>query len=101
MKDQADTATLELIPQPRRRGRPATGKAKSGAERQAAYRARQHHESVTVTINRDDVVTLSTALHLVKRTPSFGVTVDVASIQRLIDALDNACGVTSCQGAAL
>ena len=99
MKDQADTATLELIPQPRRRGRPATGNAKSGAERQAAYRARQHHESVTVTINRDDVVTLSTALHLAAKMPSFCGDADPESIQRLIAALDDACGGKVLKGA--
>lgn len=96
MKDQADTSTLELIPQPRRRGRPVSGRAKSGAERQAAYRARQHHENVTVTINRDDVVTLSSALHLAAMMPSFCGDADPESIRRLIAALDDACG-----GAAL
>ncbi|MCH7373230.1 hypothetical protein [Aeromonas sp. MR16] len=97
MKDQADTATLELIPQPRRRGRPSTGNAKSGAERQKDYRARQHHENVTVTINRDDVLMLSTLLNAAKYYgPRTGVEVDAASVQRLIAALDDACG-----GAAL
>ena len=36
----------------RDRGRPKTGTAKSGAERQAAYRAKQQEDNVTVTINR-------------------------------------------------
>ena len=100
MKDQADTATLELIPQPRRRGRPATGNAKSGAERQAAYRARQHHESVTVTINRDDVLMLSTLLNAAKYYgPRTGVEVDSASVQRLINALDDACSGKVLKGA--
>lgn len=36
----------------RGRGRPKTGTAKSGAERQAAFRAKQQKNNVTVTINR-------------------------------------------------
>lgn len=36
-----DDRTAELPGVPRRRGRPATGKAMSGAARQAAYRERQ------------------------------------------------------------
>ena len=36
----------------RGRGRPKTGAAKTGAERQAAYRAKQKENNVTVTINR-------------------------------------------------
>lgn len=52
MKDRNDRATLEMIDLPRRRGRPPTGRAKSNAARQAAYRARKAKESVTVTINR-------------------------------------------------
>ncbi|EHK5557366.1 hypothetical protein IS650_004848 [Escherichia coli] len=35
----------------RGRGRPKTGTAKTGAERQAAYRAKQQDNNVTVTIN--------------------------------------------------
>ncbi|MGZ3904984.1 MAG: hypothetical protein ACXVC6_14885 [Bacteroidia bacterium] len=38
MKDANDTTTTELFPVPKKRGRPSTGTAKSGAERQAAYR---------------------------------------------------------------
>jgi len=44
-----DTLTMELPGVPKRRGRPATGKAKTGAQRQAAYRQRQKSISVTVT----------------------------------------------------
>lgn len=62
MKDQHDTQTQDLIPQPRRRGRPATGAAKSGAARQAEYLARKKANSVTVTFNRDDLSTLKLLL---------------------------------------
>ncbi|CAD6875861.1 hypothetical protein [Methylomonas fluvii] len=43
MKDQTDTQTTELFPvaEPKRRGRPATGKAKTAAQRQADYRNRK------------------------------------------------------------
>lgn len=40
MKDQADNLTAELIPSPKGRGRPKTGKAMTPAERKAAQRER-------------------------------------------------------------
>lgn len=46
---------LDLIPQKRGRGRPATGKALSRPEIQARYRARKAQKTVTVTFNRDSV----------------------------------------------
>jgi len=55
MKDQHDTQTQDLIPARRGRGRPATGKALSAAEKQARYRARKAQKTVTVTFNRDAV----------------------------------------------
>jgi hypothetical protein len=38
MKDADDTATIELFPTTKKRGRPATGKAKTPAQRQEKYR---------------------------------------------------------------
>jgi hypothetical protein len=52
MKDTTDQGTGDMFGIKRRRGRPKTGTAKSGAERQAAYRAKQQDNNVTVTINR-------------------------------------------------
>ena len=52
MKDNADKGTGDMFGIKRGRGRPKTGSAKTGAERQAAYRAKQQENSVTVTINR-------------------------------------------------
>ena len=52
MKDTKDQGTGDMFGIKRGRGRPATGTAKSGAERQAAYRAKQQENNVTVTINR-------------------------------------------------
>ena len=52
MKDTKDRGTGDMFGIKRGRGRPKTGTAKSGAERQAAYRAKQQEDNVTVTINR-------------------------------------------------
>lgn len=43
MKDAHDNKTGELIPAPKRRGRPPGGKAKTGAERMRALRTRAIH----------------------------------------------------------
>lgn len=51
MKDNADKGTGDMFGIKRGRGRPKTGSAKTGAERQAAYRAKQQDNNVTVTIN--------------------------------------------------
>ena len=53
MKDTADLGTVDMFGVKRRRGRPKTGGAKSGAERQAAFRAKQQENNVTVTRNRE------------------------------------------------
>ncbi|MFQ2179654.1 hypothetical protein ACK33V_20870, partial [Aeromonas veronii] len=50
------TVTENVVPsdpQPKRRGRPVTGRAMTAAQKQAAYRARLRQKSVTVTITRD------------------------------------------------
>ncbi|MDH0939230.1 hypothetical protein N5C29_24850 [Aeromonas caviae] len=52
MKDATDQGTGDLFGIKRGRGRPKTGSAKTGAERQAAYRAKQQDNNVTVTIKR-------------------------------------------------
>ena len=51
MKDATDQGTRDMFGIKRGRGRPKTGSAKTGAERQAAYRAKQQDNNVTVTIN--------------------------------------------------
>jgi hypothetical protein len=60
MKDSKDARTTDMFGVKRGRGRPCTGEAKSGAERQAAYRAKQALE--TITISRDDSEKLLTLL---------------------------------------
>jgi len=65
MKDQHDTSTAELLPLKRPRGRPRTGNAMTPAERQAKYYAKQvklAENTVTLTINEDDVKALKLAL---------------------------------------
>ncbi len=52
MKDTKDQGTGDMFGIKRGRGRPKTGSAKTGAERQAAYRAKQQDNNVTVTINQ-------------------------------------------------
>lgn len=52
MKDSTDKGTGDMFGEKRRRGRPKTGTAKTGAERQATFRAKQQVNNVTVTINR-------------------------------------------------
>lgn len=53
MKDDTDNTTTDMFGVKRGRGRPKTGTAKSGAERQAAYREKVQALNVTVTINRE------------------------------------------------
>lgn len=43
MKDQTDTQTIEIFPAPKKRGRPSTGKARTGAQRQQDLRWRREH----------------------------------------------------------
>ena len=52
MKDATDQGTGDMFGIKRGRGRPKTGSVKTGAERQAAYRAKQQGNNVTVTINK-------------------------------------------------
>ena len=66
MKDAADQGTGDMFGITRRRGRPKTGTAKSGAERQAAYRAKQQEINVTVTLNRHDLKALKLVLSFAK-----------------------------------
>ncbi|MFB3241439.1 MULTISPECIES: hypothetical protein [Gammaproteobacteria] len=66
MRDQTDKSTTDLFGEKRGRGRPKSGGAKSGAERQAAYRAKQQGISVTVTINREHLEELAAQLQAIR-----------------------------------
>ena len=62
MKDINDKQTADLLPTPKKRGRPATGRAMTPAQKQAAYRQRQAEKTVTVTFNKEDIPTLKLIL---------------------------------------
>jgi len=82
-----DTLPIVIAPIPvRRRGRPATGKALSPAEKQARYRARQAEKKVTVTFNREDVP----ALKLLLANPNPALDVHQVTLDRLVAALFDA-----------
>ena len=66
MKDTADQGTGDMFGVKRGRGRPKTGGAKSGAERQAAYRAKQQGINVTVTISRGHLDELAAQLQAIR-----------------------------------
>ncbi|WP_068979532.1 hypothetical protein [Aeromonas sp. EERV15] len=66
MKDTTDQGTGDMFGIKRGPGRPKTGTAKSGAERQAAYRAKQQENNVTVTINRTLIDELSAHLQAIR-----------------------------------
>lgn len=52
---------------------------------------RQHQKNITVTLSRDDVTTLSSLLTAAKFYGRIGADL-MPSVQRLIEALDGACG---------
>lgn len=87
MKDVNDNQTADLLPLKRPRGRPRTGKALSGAERQAKYRERQAEKTVTVTFNREDVKVLKTLL----ANPPDMFCLSLDNIDRLAKAVFDAC----------
>lgn len=66
MKDTKDQDTGDMFGVKRGRGRPKTGTAKTGAERQAAYRAKQRENNVTVTLNRADIKALKLLISVAK-----------------------------------
>jgi hypothetical protein len=66
MKDTTDQTTLDFFGEARPRGRPVTGKAKTGAQRQAAYRAKQQRNNVTVTINRGLLEQLDAQIQVIR-----------------------------------
>ena len=80
MKDVNDNQTADLLPLKRPRGRPSTGKAVSGAARQAKYRASKAAVTVTVTFNRDDIP----ALKLLLANPNPTLDVDQETLDRIV-----------------
>lgn len=86
MKDVNDNQTADLLPLKRPRGRPATGKAMTQAERQAKYRAKMADITVTVTFNRDDLP----ALKLLLANPNPALDVDQGTLDRIAQAVFSA-----------
>ena len=86
MKDVNDNQTADLLPLKRPRGRPRTGTALTGAERQAKYRAQQAEKTVTVTFNREDLP----ALKLLLANPNPALDVDQVTLDRIAQALFDA-----------
>ncbi len=66
MKDTKDQGTGDMFGIKRGRGRPKTGSAKTGAERQPAYRAKQQDTNVTVTINLELVEGLDAQMQAIR-----------------------------------
>ncbi|MFQ2614382.1 hypothetical protein [Aeromonas caviae] len=62
MRDPHDDSTSDLLPMPRRRGRPSTGTALTPAQKQARYRERLRVRTVSVTFGRQEVEALE--LHI-------------------------------------
>lgn len=79
---------LDLIPQVRPRGRPATGKAMTPAEKQARYRARKARRAVTVTFNRRDFEALDMFVRGVRQ--GHGVDLDPAALEGVYKAIRDA-----------
>lgn len=61
MKDAADNKTLNTIETAKKRGRPATGQAKSAAERKREQRKRDSHKISGAFGNKVDWSTISTS----------------------------------------
>lgn len=83
MKDVNDNQTADLLPMKRPRGRPRTGSALSGAERQAKHRAKMAENTVTVTFNREDIP----ALKLLLANPNPDLQIDQDKLDRLVSSL--------------
>ena len=81
-RDLDDRETLDLIPHPKKRGRPKTGLAMTNAERQRKFRA---EKIVTVTINRKDMETLMTLVN--NPDPNLLLSIDTESIERVKERL--------------
>ncbi|WP_017411310.1 hypothetical protein [Aeromonas hydrophila] len=72
----------------RRRGRPATGKALSAAEKQARYRARKAKKTITVTFNRDAAEVLE--LHIRALAAGHDAPLSPDMLQSMLDSIRSA-----------
>lgn len=88
---------LDLIPQKRGRGRPATGKALTPAQKQAAYRARKAQKTVTVTFNRDAVDALENHIRALVGGHDAPLSPDM--LQSMLDSIRSATQIQLVSGA--
>lgn len=76
-----------------KRGRPPTGTAKTGAERQEVYRKRQAAKYVQLNILRDDANAVKDWLTQARDSDeldALGLALDAATLERVLDQLDKA-----------
>ncbi|CAD7491300.1 hypothetical protein KBAD11_25040 [Aeromonas dhakensis] len=85
MRDPNDTQTDDLLPTPRRRGRPRTGTALTSAQKQARYRERLRARSVSVTFGREAVEALE--LHIRGLVAGHDAPIPPELLPGLLDAL--------------
>lgn len=88
MRDPHDDATPDLLPTPRRRGRPSTGTALTPAQKQAAYRARQRARSVTVTFDRVAIDALDS--HIRALASGYEVPIPSEQLSSILESLRHA-----------
>jgi hypothetical protein len=89
-RDLDDRETLDLIPQPKKRGRPKTGSAMTNAERQRKFRS---EKIVTVTIKKDDIE----ALQSLVANPNPILKLDQETLKRIKEAVFGAVARTEKQ----
>lgn len=85
MRDPHDDSTSDLLPMPRRRGRPRTGTALTPAQKQARYRERLRARSVSVTFGREAVEALE--LHIRGLVAGHDAPIPPELLPGLLDAL--------------
>ncbi len=88
MRDLHDHSTSDLLPTPRRRGRPSTGTALTPAQKQAAYRARQRARTVTVTFDRAAVDALDS--HIRALVAGFDAPIPPAHAASILESIRSA-----------
>ncbi|MNR08362.1 hypothetical protein D3C85_1245130 [compost metagenome] len=88
MRDPNDTKTHDLLPTPRRRGRPSTGTALTPAQKQARYRERQRSRTVTVTFDRAAIEALDS--HIRALVAGFDAPIPPEQAISILDAIRTA-----------
>lgn len=88
MSENNDCKEVNSPPTPRRRGRPATGNALTPAQKQAAYRARQRQNCVTVTFDRVAIDALE--CHIRALACGYDAPIQKKQLESILDSLRNA-----------